>query len=89
MIEMTLLIMATKNCFTQNKNLQYIIMGRKYDDRALFKIVFIRSNEIMVFESQRFGLKCVRNLDRMLQFPLQESSTGIFGSEILRKNTRF
>ena len=86
MIEMTLLVIATKNCFTQSKDLQYIIMGRKYDDRALFKIVFIRSNEIMVFESQRFGLKCVRNLDRMLQFPSQESSTGIFGSEILRKH---
>ena len=29
MIEMTLLVIATKNSFTQNKNLQYIIMGRK------------------------------------------------------------
>ena len=42
MIEMTLLVIATKNCFTQNKNLQYIIMGRKYDDRALFEIVYTR-----------------------------------------------
>ena len=60
--------MATKNGFTQNKNLQYIIMGRKYDDQALFKIVFKRLHirwdpDSMVFGSQSVALKCVRNLD--------------------------